>query len=165
MPNKKIEIKRISFRGAVGTKIFRGKLLSLRYLPDPLLLCHHNSLPPNAVCSPRLSLSNYLERLIKKNVTGHYPMQVIPNGIDLDKFSPKLKKKQILMAGRLLPRKGFQHVLRGLQEVEDKDWSIHVLGDGPYRTKLKRLVKKSLKRWVKKSLKRWVKQHQKRLMG
>lgn len=86
-------------------------------------------------------LSNHLSELIKKNISDSYPLQVIPNGININKFSIRKKKKQLLMAGRLLQRKGFQHVLLSLQGIANNEWSIHILGDGPYRGELEKLAK------------------------
>lgn len=88
-----------------------------------------------------IPLSNHLCGLIEQNITDSYPLQVIPNGININKFSVRQKKKQILMAGRLLQRKGFQHVLMGLRGCENNEWSIHILGDGPYREELEKLAK------------------------
>ncbi len=87
-----------------------------------------------AVCTP----SRFLRRLITDQV-GAYPVEVVPNGLDVDALQPLPKRRAILLAGRLLPRKGFQHVLQALQGVTG-DFEVLVVGDGPMRTELRRLA-------------------------
>ncbi len=87
-----------------------------------------------------VSPSNYLKKLIKQQI-GDFENQVIPNGIEGNKFHPGEKKKSILMTGRLLPRKGFQHVLEALKNVES-DYEIHICGDGPYKKELEKISEK-----------------------
>ena len=84
--------------------------------------------------------SNYLKGLFQKQV-GDFPVKVIPNGIDVDRFNLQGKKKQILMTGRLLPRKGFQFVLQALEGIET-DFEVHICGDGPARSELESLARK-----------------------
>ncbi|MCF7973905.1 MAG: glycosyltransferase family 4 protein [Phycisphaerae bacterium] len=70
-------------------------------------------------------------------------VQVIPNGITLNRFEPGPKKKQILMCSRLLAFKGFQHVIEAVKDL-DLDWTVHIIGDGPYLPELKRLAGSSI---------------------
>lgn len=79
---------------------------------------------------------------------------LIPNGVDLDKFSPSekpdtlldrynLKNKFILLTvGRLVPRKGIDNTLKALplalQSIPDLHYMI--VGTGPYEDELKHLV-------------------------
>ena len=86
-------------------------------------------------------LSNYLKNLILKNISGDVELKVIPNGIDLDLFKKKKKKKWILMSGRLLSRKGFHHVLEALKDVDAPGWEVHITGDGPIRQDLESIAK------------------------
>jgi glycosyltransferase involved in cell wall biosynthesis len=44
------------------------------------------------------------------------------------------------MTGRLLPRKGFQHVLKALEGI-DTDFEVHIAGDGPMRAELETRAK------------------------
>ncbi len=78
--------------------------------------------------------SLFLKGLIEKNL-GIDGVRYIPNGIFPERFSPGVKEKKILMAGRLLPRKGFQHVLEAMKGL-DTDFEIHIAGDGPLRETL-----------------------------
>ncbi|MCP4449827.1 MAG: glycosyltransferase family 4 protein, partial [Planctomycetes bacterium] len=69
-------------------------------------------------------------------------VKVIPNGIATDQFQPGAKKKQILLCSRLLAFKGFQHVIAAIKDVE-LDWTVHIIGDGPYLAALKKLARDS----------------------
>jgi glycosyltransferase involved in cell wall biosynthesis len=101
-------------------------------LTGPLL----RSISRNAysVVTPSLYLQNLARQNIGAGVYRH-----IPNGIGADALNAGPKKKRLLMAGRLLPRKGFQHVLRALEGVPS-DIEIHIAGDGPLRTELEMLA-------------------------
>jgi glycogen(starch) synthase len=69
-------------------------------------------------------------------------IQVIPNGIDTSKFSPQPKKPYIFSSGRLLPNKGFQHLIAAVTD-EDLGWEVHIAGDGPMRGELENLANRS----------------------
>jgi glycosyltransferase involved in cell wall biosynthesis len=88
----------------------------------------------HAVVTPSL----YLQDLARQNI-GAGAYRHIPNGIGPDSLHAGPKKKRLLMAGRLLPRKGFQHVLRALEGVQS-DVEIHIAGDGPLRDELETLA-------------------------
>jgi glycosyltransferase involved in cell wall biosynthesis len=77
------------------------------------------------------SPSRFLRSLILENC-GPFPVEHIPNGIDTSRLRFGPKKRRILMTGRLLPRKGFQHVLEALRGL-DTDFEVHIAGDGPMR--------------------------------
>ncbi len=66
-------------------------------------------------------------------------VKVIPNGINLDRFSPDEKTRDILMCSRILAFKGFQHVIQAVKD-EDLPGCIHIIGEGPYLPELKRLA-------------------------
>jgi len=91
-----------------------------------------------------ISPSLYLKDLILKNISvlNKEKVIIIPNGIDVNKFTPKEKKKYIFSSGRLLARKGFQYLI---QAVSDKDisYEVHIAGDGPMMAELKKLADKS----------------------
>ena len=88
--------------------------------------------------------SDYLKSLILKNIDTALDKKtkVIPNGFDPDKFKPAGKKKIILGTGRLLPRKGFQHLISACAD-ENIGYEIHICGDGPMMKNLKYLQKNS----------------------
>lgn len=89
-----------------------------------------------------ISPSQYLLDRMKSN----YPLGkyfLIPNGIDYgtyEKLSHSNKQKTILIMGRLQKFKNVQSIIRALKEVEMSDWKVIILGDGPYRQDLERMV-------------------------
>ena len=89
-----------------------------------------------------VSPSNYLKDLIKKNIKHNLNKKVIkiPNGLNPDKFKPKKKKKIILSTGRLLPRKGFQYLIKAVSDLET-DYEVHICGNGPMMQELNELAK------------------------
>jgi len=115
------------------------------YNPDRFKFLHKFTKPKlREVCKNAkliTSPSKYLADLIKKEI-GDYDVRVIANGVYVDKFKPKKKKKIILSTGRLLERKGFQYLI---EAVSDKDckFEVHICGDGPMMDKLKELGKLS----------------------
>ena len=88
-----------------------------------------------AITAPSLYLRNLM-----LDACGPFDIEHIPNGIDLDRFDAKPKQRRILMTGRLLPRKGFQHVLAALEDI-DTDYEVHIAGDGPLRQELEERAK------------------------
>ncbi len=80
--------------------------------------------------------------------------EIIPNGIDTNKFSPEGKKIEkflkyefkILYVGRLEPRKGFPVLLKAFELIHDKIPAILiVVGKGIEEEKYKSMVSKELK--------------------
>jgi glycosyltransferase involved in cell wall biosynthesis len=64
--------------------------------------------------------------------------RIIPNGIDVTLYRPAIKKQQILVATRLVERKGVQYLLRALA-AEHPGWPVIVVGGGEYERELHRL--------------------------
>lgn len=86
--------------------------------------------------------SNYLIKLMGKRYHGKY--SVIPNGIDLNlyQFTPGNKKEhRILFVGRLQSTKNVQAIIRAASMVSLGDWTIDIVGDGPYRKELESLAR------------------------
>jgi glycosyltransferase involved in cell wall biosynthesis len=84
--------------------------------------------------------SNYLKELILKNISPALAnkVEMIPNGIDESHFTPIPKKKIILGTGRLLRRKGFQNLLKACSD-KDIGYEIHLGGDGPMMSEIKKI--------------------------
>jgi glycosyltransferase involved in cell wall biosynthesis len=62
------------------------------------------------------------------------PIQVIHNGVDLDRFQNKGRSWQpahMLFVGRLVYQKGLDLLLSALGDLKDLPWQLSVVGDGP----------------------------------
>jgi glycosyltransferase involved in cell wall biosynthesis len=80
-----------------------------------------------------------IESLIK-NSNPHARTEIIPNGIDLEKFNPQPKvPKRLLVVTRMFERKGVQFLLKALQGLQN-EFDVHVVGDGPYLDTLKHMA-------------------------
>lgn len=75
---------------------------------------------------------------------------VIPNGADVQAVNAQIKDKRqdesyrILFVSRLIERKGLQYLIPQLKEIErecKKKVILTVVGDGPYRQELEKIVK------------------------
>jgi len=75
-------------------------------------------------------------------------LEIIPPGIEIENFRyvPPIKKEyfEILTMGPLLKRKGIQYLIKAMPLIlrEYKNVRLKIVGDGPYRWELIRLVKK-----------------------
>jgi glycosyltransferase involved in cell wall biosynthesis len=87
------------------------------------------------------SSSEFLKALILQNCPQAH-VQVIPNGIELDRFAPAEKTKSILMCSRIFKFKGFQYAIEAIKDMK-LDWQVNVIGDGPYLNELKNLAEDS----------------------
>jgi glycosyltransferase involved in cell wall biosynthesis len=144
------------------------------YNPDRFTFEHNFTKPlltiicrnAKVVCSP----SKYLSKLIKENI-GLSNVSHIPNGIDLDTFNLNLskpKKNIILSTGRLLYRKGFQTIIRAVQDIEIP-FEVHIAGDGPHRDHLEKMAKGSKTKivfhgWIQKGSKELLELYEKALI-
>jgi glycosyltransferase involved in cell wall biosynthesis len=74
--------------------------------------------------------------LIEKFSAFEHKLIYIPSGIDTEYYAPANKKPILLSTGRILPRKGFQHLIH---VVSGKAYpvEVHICGDGPYLAELK----------------------------
>ncbi|MDO8656037.1 MAG: glycosyltransferase family 4 protein, partial [Nanoarchaeota archaeon] len=97
--------------------------------------------------------SDYFNRLVKGWFSGGGGESVntdkrtnkvitIYNGIDLNETFEKLPKyneKTIISAGRLVPGKGFDLLIRIMKDMPE--WKLHIVGEGPDEETLMRLAK------------------------
>ena len=87
-------------------------------------------------------------RELALNTNRNAQIHVIPDGVDLSRFRPVEKsvnteRVRILAVGRLIPRKGFDCLIRSLPEVmkmTGKDFCVEIVGGGPLRADLMRLT-------------------------
>jgi len=89
--------------------------------------------------------SNYLADLIKKNVKWiNKNMEIIPNWIDTNWFTPQKKEKIILWTWRLWPLKWLHLLAEAFSQIKDTKWfELHICGDWPLMNKLQEIKKKS----------------------
>jgi len=91
----------------------------------------------NAECV--ISPSTYLRELLEQRGAGT-ELQVIPNGLNADKFDPgREKRMRILVVTRMFERKGVQFLLQALRG-RTLDCEINIVGDGPFLNTLKRMA-------------------------
>ncbi len=93
-----------------------------------------------ALVSPSL----HLLRMMRENI-GELPLRHLPNGIRLqpDPVEQGIPKKPIVLAtGRLLPRKGYQTLIRAVHD-RGLPCEVHIAGDGPFRRPLEELARGS----------------------
>jgi glycogen synthase len=90
--------------------------------------------------------SSSLGTLAKKSLDREFP--VITNGVDLRTFHPEGRTDEggmvrLLFAGRLVPQKGLDVLLRALGRVAQQlpPWKLTVLGDGPHAASYKDLCR------------------------
>ena len=87
-------------------------------------------------------------RQLAQETNADIKMDVIPDGLDLQRFEPIQRdafpeKVRILTIGRLIPRKGFQFLIRALPQIVENaahNFAIEVVGDGPYHGELLKLA-------------------------
>jgi L-malate glycosyltransferase len=72
-------------------------------------------------------------------------IEVIPNGINTKIFSPAIESKRndtkfrLITVSRLIKRKGIQHVLKTLSEINDNYVNLTIIGEGNYENELKKM--------------------------
>jgi glycosyltransferase involved in cell wall biosynthesis len=79
----------------------------------------------DAIISP----SQYLRGLLQRGADA--PVDVIPYGFELPTAGGAPRRRRILFASRLFPRKGAQHMLQALEGVDLAGWEVVIAGDGP----------------------------------
>lgn len=67
---------------------------------------------------------------------------VIPNGIFSDLYKAGVRTKSIVVVARLQKSKGIQDLIEVCSQIDMTGWTVNVLGDGPFRNELERLIDK-----------------------
>ena len=83
-------------------------------------------------------------RELARETDADVKIDIIPDGFDPDSFEPVQRQPnpqivRCLAIGRLIPRKGFQFLIRALPQIIDKtkhNFEIEIVGDGPYEDEL-----------------------------
>ena len=80
-----------------------------------------------------------IEALIKES-NPRARTEIIPNGIELEKFRPQPKvPRRLLVVTRMFERKGVQFLMQALAGLRN-EFDVHVVGDGPYLVTVKNLA-------------------------
>jgi glycosyltransferase involved in cell wall biosynthesis len=94
-----------------------------------------------------VACSEGLRELARETDPG-VPFRVIPDGIDLERFRPCERASRsvvrVLSIGRLIPRKGFDTLLRAsalLRTMQVSAFEVEIVGDGPERDALENLAR------------------------
>ncbi len=123
-------------------------LFSTRFLNIPVF--------PFELMGPTLNLGKFIEKMRKlsykyakgvivqtsiaaeviKTKTGIYKVCIIPTPVNVIETSPSEKKNQVVSVGRLSKEKGHSILLNAFAKVDDKNWTLHLVGDGPERSNL-----------------------------
>ncbi|OXA92192.1 glycosyltransferase family 4 protein [Flavobacterium hercynium] len=94
----------------------------------------------------------YLDKIVvlsqkaKESFIKYSKVSIIPNAISFKpEFLSQLTKKKILMVGRLSSEKGLERLIPIATKLKEKfsDWLIVIVGEGPERELLERLIKES----------------------
>jgi glycosyltransferase involved in cell wall biosynthesis len=87
-----------------------------------------------------ISPSQFLRDLAKRHQPD-LPITIIPNGFRYERFRPDLpKERRILVVSRMLPRKGVQHLLAAVPNLDLRGFEIDIVGDGPYLPTLRKMA-------------------------
>jgi glycosyltransferase involved in cell wall biosynthesis len=83
-------------------------------------------------------------RLLATKFESRQSIQIIPNGVDLQRFNLPEKRNwdhpRMLLTGRLVYQKGVDVLLQALSALQHLPWSLSLVGDGPHRPELESLA-------------------------
>lgn len=103
--------------------------------PDRLRVAHATLLPVWRKVvrgAARIACPSEHLRALVARACPEAKIEVIPNGLDTSAFrADRPRKRRILVANRMLPRKGIQHLMKALEGLP-LDRELHVAGDGPF---------------------------------
>ena len=65
---------------------------------------------------------------------------VVPNGIFSDLYRVGSRKKSIVTVARLQKSKGIQDLIEACSQIDMSEWTVNILGDGPFKDELEALI-------------------------
>lgn len=75
---------------------------------------------------------------LARQTTPELDIKIIPNGVELDRFSPEMKLNdaknrivRILYVGRASAEKNINEAFKALKACDAQNWSFDIIGDGP----------------------------------
>lgn len=83
-------------------------------------------------------LTNYYKELYSKDA---YKIITNEMPIDSDNSKSNLKNKIIISVGRLSKEKGYNDLINLFSKIENKEWILNIVGDGPEYDKLNQQIK------------------------
>jgi len=96
-----------------------------------------------------LVLTNELQNLLEKHGYLQNKVVVIPNGVDINLFSPQASEgeytssKTILYVGSMMPEDGIDYLIRAFSILDrENQLNLVIIGDGPERLHLFELVRR-----------------------
>jgi colanic acid/amylovoran biosynthesis glycosyltransferase len=156
MKNKRLSHVHIHFANAASTiGLFASKIFPISYSitvhgPDVFDDVTLNAMKDKVTYAQNIyCISNFARSQVMKvsQYTEWHKIDVIPLGVDILQFTPKIKRKQppyeLLCVGRLVPAKGQHILLQAVKELINKGIPIklRLVGDGPDRKSLEQASK------------------------
>jgi glycosyltransferase involved in cell wall biosynthesis len=86
--------------------------------------------------------SNQLKKELVESIGLNFQEKilVLPNG-SRDFYEKGIKKENIIYSsGRLVELKGFQYLIKAFNNLSQNDWSLYIVGDGPYKEELQKMA-------------------------
>lgn len=104
-------------------------------------------------CNAIIAVSSALKDEVKKLGVNWKIIEVIPDGIDTEKFTVSSCNREpvLLYVGSLIKRKGVNYLIDALSQLVEKNpsYKLVIIGDGSERTALERQVTQlKLEKWV-----------------
>ncbi|MEM3449879.1 MAG: glycosyltransferase family 4 protein, partial [Nitrososphaerota archaeon] len=121
---------------------------AMRFIQKPIEMFHEATLSEAEalVFDSKKTLEKY--RKLYSDILRGKTLEVIPPGVETEQFqyAPPIEKDhfEILTASYLLRRKGIQYLIKAMPLIlrEFRNVKLKIIGDGPYRQELMRLVNK-----------------------
>lgn len=87
-----------------------------------------------------ISQTEFAKNVMRKEIR-HRNIAVIPNPVKVIEALPIKRENIVLCVGRFIPGKGQELLLRAFKEVDRSGWKLALLGDGPTRPQLEKIVR------------------------